>query len=361
MAEGIQGLTTYEAEGGEVERMYKIGGAKSLIGLEFQYRRPQEARARRVKLSKLNEDGDTYKGLDVRAQVGLVDDISPKDLTIGLASRRRGEDIVKLMQACDINPRKFIDPLLDRVEERELGYQTPQSDFERFQGSGRQVARSSPPYETERRYPVHRGNYYSEYGGGIGMHGRGGAPSPRPFLGGQGYGMGLDRGGYGGLGGRATPQMHFAPQVQHVGRMPGTPAPPEPPFHFGQQPVRPVVQGMGFGGLQPRPEQQAEAPGRIAEQVESLTRQFARAEQQRNMEQARSGITTEMRRMQTTISPVEHPGLYAVADQYATIHDCPPSHRGPMCLSVTNRGPYHWTTEPKGMLRCPFDSELLYL
>jgi hypothetical protein len=26
-----------------------------------------------------------------------------------------------------------------------------------------------------------------------------------------------------------------------------------------------------------------------------------------------------------------------------------------------DRGPYHWTTEPKGMLRCPFDSELLYL
>jgi hypothetical protein len=26
-----------------------------------------------------------------------------------------------------------------------------------------------------------------------------------------------------------------------------------------------------------------------------------------------------------------------------------------------NRGPYHWTTEPKGMLRCPFDSKLLYL
>lgn len=60
---------------------------------------------------------------------------------------------------------------------------------------------------------------------------------------------------------------------------------------------------------------------------------MARAEQQREMERARSGITTEMRRMQTTISPLEHPGLYAVADQYATIHDSPPSHRGPMALT----------------------------
>jgi hypothetical protein len=57
------------------------------------------------------------------------------------------------------------------------------------------------------------------------------------------------------------------------------------------------------------------------------------SEQLRSTERARSGITTEMRRMQTTISPVEHPGLYAVADEYATIHDSPPSHRGPMALT----------------------------
>jgi hypothetical protein len=37
--------------------------------------------------------------------------------------------------------------------------------------------------------------------------------------------------------------------------------------------------------------------------------------------------------MQTTISPVDHPGLFAVADQFATIHDSPPSHRGPMCTT----------------------------
>jgi hypothetical protein len=132
MAEGLQGLSTDSAEGGEVERMYKVGGAKSLIGLEFFYKRPQENRARRVKLNQLNEDANTYKGTDVHAQVGLIEDISPGDLTIGLASRRRGEDVVKLMQACDINPSRFIDPLLDRAEEREMGYQTPQSDFERF-------------------------------------------------------------------------------------------------------------------------------------------------------------------------------------------------------------------------------------
>jgi hypothetical protein len=29
--------------------------------------------------------------------------------------------------------------------------------------------------------------------------------------------------------------------------------------------------------------------------------------------------------------------------------------------NCNNWGPYHWTMEPKGMLQCPFDSELLYL
>jgi hypothetical protein len=60
--EGLQGLTMENAEGGKVERMYKVGGAKSLLGLEFFYRRPQEARARRVKLDHLNGDANTYKG-----------------------------------------------------------------------------------------------------------------------------------------------------------------------------------------------------------------------------------------------------------------------------------------------------------
>jgi hypothetical protein len=46
--------------------------------------------------------------MDVLAQVGLVKDVSPGDLTIGIASRRRGEDVVKLMQACDINPRNSL-------------------------------------------------------------------------------------------------------------------------------------------------------------------------------------------------------------------------------------------------------------
>lgn len=127
--------------------------------------------------------------------------------------------------------------------------------------------------------------------------------------------------------------MQFAPQVQHVERVIRTPVPPEHQYLFGQQLPRPVVHGMGYRAPQPQMERHEGAPKGLVEQVESLTQRIARSEQLRSMERARSGITTEMRRMQNMILPVEHPGLYAVADQYATIHDSPPSHRGPMALT----------------------------
>jgi hypothetical protein len=202
----LRGPAGEDPEGGAVVRMYKVGGARSLVGLEFYYRPPQETRARRVKLNKLNEDGNSYKGTDVQTKVGLVADISPGELTVGLGTRRRGEDIVKLMRACDVNPKPFVDPLLEGVEEGEGGYQTPQSDFDRFQGGGRLGRRSAPPYELEERYPAHRGGY-EEFIGGAGAQMRGGAPSPRPPQGGPGFGGGLDRGAFSGFGGRATPHM----------------------------------------------------------------------------------------------------------------------------------------------------------
>jgi hypothetical protein len=121
--------------------------------------------------------------------------------------------------------------------------------------------------------------------------------------------------------------------VQQVERVVRTPFVPEHPYKFGQLQPGPAAQGMGYGTPRPPQEHFGEAQKGIVEQVESLAKRVAMLEQLRSMERARSGITTEMRRMQSMISPVEHPGLYALADQYATIHDSPPSHRGPMALS----------------------------
>lgn len=162
---------------------------------------------------------------------------------------------------------------------------------------------------------------------------RGRAPSPGQAQGGPGFGMGLERGAFRGFSGRGAPQMQFAPQVQHVERVVRTPFSPEHQYQFGQNLPRHAAQGMPYGTLQPQQDRYREAQKGMAEQVASLSRRVAMSEQLRSMERARSGITTEMRRMQNMISPVEHPGLYAVADQYATIHDAPPSHRGPMALT----------------------------
>jgi hypothetical protein len=288
-----------------------------------------------VKLNKLNADGSTYKGTDVHAKVGLVCDISPADLTIGLTSRRRGEDVVKLMQACDVNPTPFIDPLLSDMEEGDQEYRTPQLELDRIMGGVGSGRRSTFIHEMEGRFQAYRGGYPGEhFGGALGAQMRERAPSPRHAQGGPGFGVGVEREGLRKFAGRAAPQVQFAPQVQQVERVVRTPFVPEHPYQFGQHLPRPASQGMAYGTPQPQQEQFGEAQRGIAEQVQSLAKRVAMSEQLRSiLERARSGITTEMRRMQNMISLVDHPGLYAVADQYATIHDSPPSHRGHMALT----------------------------
>jgi hypothetical protein len=148
---------------------------------------------------------------------------------VGLTSRRRGEDVVKLMRACDINPTPFIDPLLGKAEEEEEEYRTPQSELDRIMGGGGSGRRLSALNETGGRFQAHGGGYQGEYYGGVGAQVRGGAPTPRLAPRGLEFGMGFERGPFRGFAGRATPQMQFAPQVQHVERVVRTPAIPEQP------------------------------------------------------------------------------------------------------------------------------------
>lgn len=70
VSENMRGLAVTDPEAEAMERICKVGGAKSLVGLEFFFRQPHEIRTRRVKLNKLNADGSTYKGTDVHAKVG---------------------------------------------------------------------------------------------------------------------------------------------------------------------------------------------------------------------------------------------------------------------------------------------------
>jgi hypothetical protein len=67
--------------------------------------------------------------------------------------------------------------------------------------------------------------------------------------------------------------------------------------------------------------------------MEEVVKRVSRLERQREAERARSSITEEMRRMHSSISPQEHPGLYANMDLCVTIHGCSPSHRGVLALT----------------------------
>jgi hypothetical protein len=123
-------------EEGTVAFLYKHAGARALVGLEFFYRQPREIRSRRVKLDKLNRDGDSYKVTDVQAKEGLVRDMYPGELSVGLATRRNDEPIIKLFESCDVPTRPFIDSRLEAAIEREPDFLISGSECEPF-GRGR--------------------------------------------------------------------------------------------------------------------------------------------------------------------------------------------------------------------------------
>lgn len=67
--------------------------------------------------------------------------------------------------------------------------------------------------------------------------------------------------------------------------------------------------------------------------MEEVVERVTRLERQREADRARSSIMEEMRRMHSSISPVEHPGLYANMDLCVTIHGCHLSHWGILALT----------------------------
>jgi hypothetical protein len=81
---------------GTVAFLYKHAGARALVGLEFFLWPPRDLRTRRVRVDKLNRDGDSYQVTDVHAQEGLVRAVFPGELSVGLATRKRDEPLIKL-------------------------------------------------------------------------------------------------------------------------------------------------------------------------------------------------------------------------------------------------------------------------
>jgi hypothetical protein len=56
-------------------------------------------------------------------------------------------------------------------------------------------------------------------------------------------------------------------------------------------------------------------------------------EYDRRYEKARSGLNSELRRLQSGVSSFKHPVLYSHIDQMVTLHEAPPTHRGPMAVA----------------------------
>jgi hypothetical protein len=76
-----------------------------------------------------------------------------------------------------------------------------------------------------------------------------------------------------------------------------------------------------------------ESPRKPGTEKDRLESRIEAIENDRRYKKARSGLSTELRRLQSGVSPFEHPGLYTHIDQMATLHEAPPTHRGPMAVA----------------------------
>lgn len=84
--------------------------------------------------------------------------------------------------------------------------------------------------------------------------------------------------------------------------------------------------GRGFG------QEQAERDDSSVEQ------RLAALETQHRAQLARAGMSAELSRMQSAIFPSKHPGIYSTVDQFVSMYEMPPSHRGPMCVAGAAAG-----------------------
>jgi hypothetical protein len=112
-----------------VAEMYKLGGAFSLVGLEFYYKPAADAPKISVKLDGLFRDGETYRATDVRAGRPLEDGFHPRELRIGLRTRGPRDPVIKLLKQLKMPTGAYIDPLLDKPSNGLDDFQTPESQM----------------------------------------------------------------------------------------------------------------------------------------------------------------------------------------------------------------------------------------
>jgi hypothetical protein len=93
------------------------------------------------------------------------------------------------------------------------------------------------------------------------------------------------------------------------------------------------VGGEGSGMINLHRGESGEGPRKLGTEKDKLESRIEAIENDRRYEKAHSGLSTELRRLQSGVSAFDHPGLYTHIDQMATLHEAPPTHRGPMAVA----------------------------
>jgi hypothetical protein len=312
-----------------VTELYKYGGAFSLVSLEFFYKQREDAPALRIRLEGLLRDGESYRAKDVRTERELEDSFQPKELTVGRGTRGRKDPVILLMRRLKMNPEAYLDPLAARTPSGQGEYVTPEQQFG-LRTEGRRGSELLQFGDQDRG--MQAGNRL-----GQGGRGRAFASPPRPAT---------------------TPSQHrfspqFGPQQGNAfqqGFRPA-PAPYSPRMQMGAGQAGPFYQAEneeeyfhapgrgqrreGFGGFgrAPSPNFYRQPPLEDrygGNPLEAISSRLAALEESRRIERERGTMSTELRRMQSSISPFEHPGIYAHVDEMVTMHELPDTWAGPL-------------------------------
>jgi hypothetical protein len=150
-------------------------GPQALVGFEFFIRDGREGVQRRVRVERLNADGQTYRVVDLKAKVELAKDMLPMELSVGHATRSEDDPVIRLLRQVKILAQPFLDPALARSASAVGEFRTPTSRLDTYEA----LRRSAPPI----LLPEVRGPTRLIFNPGTEGMFRMGTPSPRREVG----------------------------------------------------------------------------------------------------------------------------------------------------------------------------------
>jgi hypothetical protein len=154
---------TRVSDEGSVVELAKRAGIHALVGFEFFYAQPGEYGHKKVRIEKVNPDGQTLSVIDVGEKRLIEKKLFPGELTVGAESRARNDPVIRFLRQVKIRAQPFLDPNL-RVQPQEAEeYRTPASRLDNLAP----LRKSAPPVNPQAVRP--------ELGAGF----RAATPSPR--------------------------------------------------------------------------------------------------------------------------------------------------------------------------------------